>query len=158
MLAPLSSIALERAAAQAGERVIDIGCGCGATTLALADSGASVWGVDISAPMLARARERAAGRDNVAFSEADAASQGYTPDHQLIFSRFGVESSFVDASDPLNVEAAIRTTTKLELVETPGNPTLKLVDRDCGPRVTALSAGTGRTAGPTRTGAVRFCR
>ncbi len=104
MLAPLSSIALERAAAQAGERAIDIGCGCGATTLALADSGASVWGVDISAPMLARARERAAGRENVAFSEADAATQTYTPDHQLIFSRFGV----MFFADPFAAFANIR--------------------------------------------------
>ena len=40
--------------------------------------------------MLARARDRAAGLDNVAFSEGDAATQRYTPDHQLVFSRFGV--------------------------------------------------------------------
>ncbi len=90
MLEPLSTRAVSAAASQAGERVIDVGCGCGTTTLALAASGASVWGVDISAPMLALAKERAAGMDNVAFSEGDAATQHYTADHQLIFSRFGV--------------------------------------------------------------------
>lgn len=90
MLEPLSRIVLDKAAACTGERVIDIGCGCGATSLALAASGAEVWGVDISAPMLARARERAAGQSNVVFTEADAATAKLTADHQLLFSRFGV--------------------------------------------------------------------
>lgn len=90
MLAPLSDAAIAAAAPKPGERVIDIGCGCGATTLELAASGASVWGVDISAPMLAVARTRAQRVDNVAFAQADAATQSYTPDHDLIFSRFGV--------------------------------------------------------------------
>lgn len=45
-----------------------------------------------------------------------------------IFSRFGVEFSFVDTSNPANVEAAIRDNTKLILTETPANPTLKLTD------------------------------
>ncbi len=97
MLEPLSSIVLDKAAACSGERVIDVGCGCGATSLALAASGAEVWGVDISAPMLARARERAAGLSNVVFSKADAATAQLTADHQLIFSRFGV----MFFSDPL---------------------------------------------------------
>jgi SAM-dependent methyltransferase len=97
MLEPLSSIVLDKAAACSGERVIDVGCGCGATSLSLAASGAEVWGVDISAPMLARARERAAGLSNVVFSKADAATAQLTADHQLIFSRFGV----MFFSDPL---------------------------------------------------------
>ena len=45
-----------------------------------------------------------------------------------IFSRFGVEFSFVDTSDAANVKAAIRDNTKLILTETPANPTLKLTD------------------------------
>ncbi len=90
MLEPLSAQALDAAAPQPGERVVDIGCGCGATSIAIAERGASVWGVDISAPMLAHAVERASGMDNVQFSESDAASAAFTPDHQLVFSRFGV--------------------------------------------------------------------
>ena len=65
MLQPLSDIAVSAAAAKAHDRVIDVGCGCGATSLALAATGAQVWCVEISAPMLARARERAQGMDNV---------------------------------------------------------------------------------------------
>lgn len=92
ILSPLSDVAVERAAPAAQERCIDVGCGCGATTLALAESGAAVWGVDISEPMLMKARERAqeTGVANVAFSVTDAATQAYTPDHDLVFSRFGV--------------------------------------------------------------------
>ena len=90
MLTPLSDQALTRAAAMPGERVIDVGCGCGTTTLALAERGARVHGIDISEPMLQRARERAAGMDNVEFSCTDAATAPFTPDHPLVFSRFGV--------------------------------------------------------------------
>jgi cystathionine beta-lyase/cystathionine gamma-synthase len=45
-----------------------------------------------------------------------------------IFSRFGVEFSFVDTSDTDAVRKAIRSNTKLILTETPANPTLKLTD------------------------------
>jgi len=45
-----------------------------------------------------------------------------------IFSRFGIEFSFVDTSDAANVRKAIRKNTKLILTETPANPTLKLTD------------------------------
>ena len=45
-----------------------------------------------------------------------------------VMARFGVELSFVDTSDPANVAAAIRDTTRLIFTETPANPTLKLTD------------------------------
>ncbi|MDP6980371.1 MAG: methyltransferase domain-containing protein [Myxococcota bacterium] len=92
MLEPLTALLLERADAQDGERVLDVGCGCGDTTLQIAQTGAAVWGIDISGPMLARAEERAKelGLDNVAFSQTDASTQALTPDHDLILSRFGV--------------------------------------------------------------------
>lgn len=45
-----------------------------------------------------------------------------------IYTRFGVEFSFVDTSDPDAVRAAVRDNTKLILTETPANPTLKLTD------------------------------
>ncbi len=57
-----SDAALAAAKPQPGERVIDVGCGCGATTLDLARAvgGAGhVQGVDISGPMLAHAQGRA---------------------------------------------------------------------------------------------------
>ena len=58
MLEPLGDQALAAARPSAGERAIDIGCGCGATTIALAQrvgTDGRVLGVDISEPMLERA-------------------------------------------------------------------------------------------------------
>lgn len=60
-----------------GERVIDVGCGTGTTTLEAARRvrpGGSAVGIDVSPPMLrlARERARAAGANDIAFVEADA--------------------------------------------------------------------------------------
>jgi SAM-dependent methyltransferase len=92
-LAPFGEAALQAAAVAAGERVIDVGCGCGASTLELARAvgpSGSVIGVDVSAPMLARARERAARLPQVSFFEADAATHELAGNATLLFSRFGV--------------------------------------------------------------------
>jgi SAM-dependent methyltransferase len=95
-IAPLGEAVMERARVGRGERVLDVGCGCGQATLELArrvgPTGA-VTGVDVSRPMLARAGERAreAGLRHVRFVEADAQQ---TPlgdaAFELLFSRFGV--------------------------------------------------------------------
>ncbi len=76
-LAPLGLAAIEAVAPGDGEHVLDIGCGCGDTTLQVAGlvgPTGKVTGVDISSTMLARARERAteSGRSNLQFLEADA--------------------------------------------------------------------------------------
>ncbi len=44
------------------------------------------------------------------------------------FSRFGVQSTYVDTSDLDQVRAAIRPNTKVIYVETPSNPTMQLTD------------------------------
>ena len=96
-LADSAEAALKLADAQPGERVLDIGCGAGGTSLLLAEAvGASgqVTGVDVSQPMLKLARIRARAR-NIQFEEADAAIYPFQPEFDLIFSRFGV-MFFVD--------------------------------------------------------------
>jgi len=96
LIGPLGLAALERAAPRAGERVLDVGCGVGQTTLQLAERvgpTGSVLGIDISTPMLELAREkaRAAGRSNVRFENADAQTHAFPPaSFDLLFSRFGV--------------------------------------------------------------------
>jgi ubiquinone/menaquinone biosynthesis C-methylase UbiE len=59
-----------------GENVLDVGCGCGGTTLAAARLVApgQAAGLDLSVPMLARARAdaEASGLDNVLFVQGDA--------------------------------------------------------------------------------------
>lgn len=75
MLAPFGALVLEAAALDRGDDVLDIGCGCGDTTLAAARaaSAGTALGVDLSHPMLARARERAReqGVDNARFEQGD---------------------------------------------------------------------------------------
>ncbi len=90
MMAPITKALLERAAVAPGERAVDVGCGCGSTTLELVRRGALAFGIDVSEPMLALAKERASGLSGVAFRRTDAATQPFTPDHELVLSRFGV--------------------------------------------------------------------
>ena len=59
LLAPLSKAGLAAAEFSATETALDVGCGCGDTSLALAASQGTVTGLDISEPMLAHARTRA---------------------------------------------------------------------------------------------------
>ena len=93
---PLTQVLLEHAAPRAGERAIDIGCGCGATVLELAHRvgpAGRVLGIDISAPMLDLARKRVAdaGLSQATLVRADMSTYGFTPqDFDLAVSRFGV--------------------------------------------------------------------
>ncbi len=95
--AQLSEIGLrgmERAEVAGGHQVLDVGCGCGQTSLQLAERvgpEGSVTGIDISSVMLARARDRAAGWGSVRFENADAQTEELPAGHfDRIFSRFGV--------------------------------------------------------------------
>ena len=93
-IAPLGTVALDKAAASPGESVLDVGCGCGQTTQALAEQvGATgtVLGVDISGPMLKRAADRNRDAHNVSFVHADAQTYQFDLEKaDLMFSRFGV--------------------------------------------------------------------
>ena len=95
IVVPFGAAALQLAAPQAGERVIDVGCGCGDTSIELAravgETG-SVLGIDVSRPMLDVARSRAglARLARLAFREADASNAELPAESDLLFSRFGV--------------------------------------------------------------------
>jgi SAM-dependent methyltransferase len=67
----------DAAAISPGDRVLDVGCGCGATTIAAARAAraaGSAIGLDLSGPMLGEARRLAAeaGMTNVRFVRGDA--------------------------------------------------------------------------------------
>jgi SAM-dependent methyltransferase len=87
---------LEAAAAAPGERVLDVGCGTGATLIPFAAAvgpQGHATGIDIAAPMLARARERVTeqGLINITLLQADAQVHGFAPaSFDLVTSRFGV--------------------------------------------------------------------
>lgn len=93
-LTPVTTALLAAAAPQAGELVLDIGCGAGETTLAMdavVGEGGHAIGLDISAPLLARARERAEALQSEAeFIAADASIWDEESGFDLIVSRFGV--------------------------------------------------------------------
>lgn len=96
MLAPFEAALTQAAFPGASRRVLDIGCGAGATSLAMARRvGAEglVLGVDISGPLVeaAKARARAEGLEQAAFVKADAQTYAFEPgDFDAAISRFGV--------------------------------------------------------------------
>jgi SAM-dependent methyltransferase len=96
MFVPLTEALFERVPPSGGASVLDIGCGAGATTLAVArrvGPGGRVTGADISAPLLAVARDRAAseapGAAPIRFVEADVETADLGAFDQML-SRFGV--------------------------------------------------------------------
>jgi SAM-dependent methyltransferase len=93
-LAPVNDALLARALPFGARRILDVGCGAGATSFALADAlpGARITGLDLSGALVAAARSRAEGRPNVAFAEGDATiwSPEGGGDFDLIVSRHGV--------------------------------------------------------------------
>ncbi|MDN7935044.1 methyltransferase domain-containing protein [Burkholderia metallica] len=94
MVAVFGQTAIEAAAPATGERVLDIGCGAGASSLALAarvGAGGQVLGVDISEPLIDRARARARQDTPALFRVADASSAELPESaFDILFSRFGV--------------------------------------------------------------------
>ena len=114
LLGPVADILIDRAKPVAGEQVIDIGCGSGVTTIAfarkVAPSGHAL-GVDISAPMLARARARASAPEElpIDFVQADATVYPFDSlSFDLLASRFGV----MFFADPVLSFANMRTALK----------------------------------------------
>jgi SAM-dependent methyltransferase len=92
-LAPFGQAVLDRLAIQPNERIVDIGCGAGATTLDIAALAEAVTGIDLSTPMLdlARQRAQAAGVTNINWQAADVETDALGADiYDVAFSRFGV--------------------------------------------------------------------
>ena len=90
LFTPLTRALIDAAAPRAGERVLDVGCGCGETSLraaGLVGAGGHVLGVDISQPMLDHARTRSSA---VEWLQADAMTHAFPPEADLLMSRFGV--------------------------------------------------------------------
>ncbi|HET7541028.1 MAG TPA: class I SAM-dependent methyltransferase [Polyangiaceae bacterium] len=115
MFMPFESLLVELSANASPERVLDVGCGTGSTTLAIQKKlGAQCQclGIDISDPMLVRARARAQEAGSPAsFLRADAEQYAFEPgSFDLIVSRFGV-MFFADS---------VRAFTNLKLAARPG--------------------------------------
>jgi SAM-dependent methyltransferase len=121
MLDPFIETLIEGAQLGSGDRVLDVGCGSGATTIATARVVApgTVVGIDLSGPMLdlGRADAEKAGVHNISFQQADAQTYAFGDDpFDSVISRFGI--MFFD--DPVaafrNLHAAARPGGRLAFV------------------------------------------
>ena len=121
MLAPFADCVLTGAAIGTDERVLDVGCGTGTTTLraAAAANAGEALGVDIAKPIIEQARRRATdgGVANAHFEVADAQTAALDPESRdVVISRFGI--MFFD--DPTaaftNLASALRDDGRLAFV------------------------------------------
>ena len=118
LLAPVLDVLIDRAKLKTGERVIDVGCGSGATTIAFAQKvgpSGHVFGIDVSGPMLARARASAPKEElPVDFVQADATVYPFDPASlDLLASRFGVMFFADPALSFANIRKALRPSGRL---------------------------------------------
>lgn len=92
-LAPFTEALLDQLRASPHGALLDVGCGCGALTLAAAGIADSATGIDISGPLTEVASERArtAQAENVGFVVADAQTHAFVPGtFDLVASQFGL--------------------------------------------------------------------
>ena len=117
-LADIGDIGLAAAAPRHGEHVIDIGCGTGGTTAALAHAvgiAGHVLGVDISETLIEAARSHRL--ENATFVVGDAATHPFKAEAcDLVYSRFGV----MFFADPVaafrNIRRALKPTGRLVFI------------------------------------------
>lgn len=118
-LEPFGVAVMDKLELAPGGRVVDVGCGAGATSMMLAEKvrPGDVLGVDISGPLLSHARSRAHGVANLRFEQADAQTYAFEPQaFDAVFSRFGV----MFFADPVaafrNLRTALRSNGQLGFV------------------------------------------
>ena len=148
MFEPFRTLLVEAAVAGSAGSVLDVGCGTGDTTLALAQrlgASSTCIGIDISDPMIATARDRAHRENSPAqFIVADAQSHAFDPaSFDMIVSRFGV--MFFD--DPMlafaNLRHAARADAELRFIAWRGageNPFMTTAERAAAPLLPNLPA------------------
>ena len=117
LLAPIAELLIDRAQIKPAERAIDIGCGSGAVSIAVGQKVGEygqVLGIDVSAPMLARARQIAPQRLPVDFVLADATIYAFEPaSADLLISRFGVMFFAEPARSFGNLRTALKASGRL---------------------------------------------
>lgn len=139
------------ASAGDSDRVLDVGCGTGGTTLAIARRAREVIGVDVSEPMLALARERADSEgSSAAFVHADAQAHAFEPaSFDLVTSRFGVMFFADSVLAFANLRRAAKDDARLALVafrSVEENPFMTAAERAAAPLIPNIPPR--RTDGP----------
>ncbi|MEQ9258684.1 MAG: class I SAM-dependent methyltransferase [Roseovarius sp.] len=157
LLAPVLARLLEEARLAPGERVLDIGCGTGASTLAAAEQvgrQGAVLGADISPPMLTRAKARAeaAGIGQASFLEADVQAHPFEPaSFDATISRFGVMFFADPVAAFANVATALREGGRVAFMAWAGlkeNPWFSVPRAAAIERLGAPPPGDPRAPGP----------
>ena len=117
---PLTVELLQRAGVEKGQRVLDVGCGGGATTVRLAErvgETGHVLGIDISQTMLQSARERCADYPWVQLENVDAQVHDFDGQaFDLLVSRFGVMFFADPYAAFANLRTALRPDGRLQFV------------------------------------------
>ncbi|MFD5056521.1 class I SAM-dependent methyltransferase [Streptomyces tendae] len=170
MLAGVNDALFDAAAVAPGDRVLDVGCGAGATTriaAGLAAPGHAV-GVDISAPLLERARASTAaeGVANAAYECADAQVHPFPAEgYDVVVSRGGVMFFADHAAAFRNLARALRPGGRLAFVcpRPPGEHSeearalglfARLVDEEPGPEVLAAQSAMASLSDPEHVRAI----
>jgi len=148
VLKPFEDLLVEAVSAGCGGRVLDVGCGTGSTTLAVArllGAKGRCIGIDISDPMIAAARARAERESTPAsFVRANAQIHAFEPaSFDMIISRFGV--MFFDDSVRAfaNLRRAVRDDAEFRFVAWRGaaeNPFMTTAERAAAPLLPNLPA------------------
>lgn len=157
-LKPLEDLIVDSVASVAGarEQILDLGCGTGATTLALAErlgARAKCTGIDISEPMIHAARTRAGDRDlPVAFIVGDVQSFPFQPNsYDVLVSRLGVMFFDDPAAAFRNLRRATRPGGRLTFVcwrHPEDNPFMSTAERAAAHLLTDLVPGIVGRPGP----------
>ena len=90
LVVPFTKSLIEAVNPKPDDRILDVGCGGGSTTMLLAETGAGIRGIDISAKMISSAKNSSKEISNISFETGDAADISFSPVYSKIFSRFGV--------------------------------------------------------------------
>lgn len=150
------AVLLDAAAFADGQDILDVGCGTGASTIAAARRVAAgrVLGLDIAAPMLERARQRAQaeGVANATFRLGDAQVERLPPKrHDVLISRFGM-SFFADSVAAFrNLAASLQDGGRMVFVSWDGlerNPWFSIPQQVAGQRLAAEPDPVSTAPGP----------
>ena len=136
---PIEDVLVEAVGAGAVRRVLDVGCGAGETTLAIArrlSVEGECTGIDVSEPLVASAEPCPEGGCPRPFVRADAQRHPLEPaSYDMIVSRFGVMffDDFVEAFANLRRRRATRSAAARRLAQRCGDPFMKTAENAAAP-------------------------